>query len=195
MSPGGSKVATSPTTTIEGFSLSHAAILDGTTPGTEIADIYGIREGTLDVSTDSFDNTGDDTVLSTWNWINYATVTITSGFIPFTLLGTLYGVTLVSSGTGAATSYSVPLWNEKAMNQPIRPMLIRVPSKDTAGTPRTFDLILYRVQFAPFTFSGPTYKDGLVISYSGRALLSSIDETGTALAERAVGRMISSQAL
>ena len=75
-----------PTTIIEGFSLSHAAILDGTVAATEVADIYGIREGTLDVSTDSYDNTGDDQVLSTWNWINYATLSITSGFIPFDLL-------------------------------------------------------------------------------------------------------------
>lgn len=184
-----------PTTTIEGFSLSHAAILDGTVSATEVSDIYGIREGTLDVSTDSYDNTGDDQVLSTWNWINYATLSITSGFIPFDLLSTLYGTTLVSSGTAEAMSYSVPLWNEKSMNQPARPVLIRVPSKDSAGLPRNFDIILYKVQFAPFTFSGPTYKDGLVINYSGRALLSSNDETGTALAEKAVGRMISSQPL
>lgn len=182
-----------PTTIIEGFSLSHAAILDGTTPGTELSVIYGIREGTLDVSTDSYDNTGDDQVLSTWNWINYATLSVTAGFIPFDLLGTLYGTTLVSSGTGAAMMYSVPLWNEKSMNQPTRPVLLRVPSKDSAGTPRLFDIILYKVQFAPFTFSGPTYKDGLVINYSGRALISSTDETGVALTEKAVGRMVSSQ--
>lgn len=183
----------SPTTTFEGFSLSHAAILDGTVAATEVSDIYGIREGTLDVDTDSFDNTGDDAVLSTWSWINYATLSVSSGFIPFSLLSLLYGGALTSSGSGAATSYSLPLWNEKSMNQPVRPVLIRVPSRDSAGTPRNFDIILYKVQFAPFTFDGPTYKDGMVIHYSGRALLSTTDETGNSLAERAVGRMISAQ--
>lgn len=182
-----------PTTTIEGFSLSHAAILDGTEAASEVSDIYGIREGTLDVDTDSYDNTGDDAVLSTWSWINYATLSISSGYVPFSLLSLLYGSTLTSSGTEATTSYSLPLWNEKSMNQPARPVLLRVPSKDSLGVPRLFDIILYKVQFAPFTFDGPTYKDGLVINYSGRALLSNTDETGQVLAEKAVGRLISSQ--
>lgn len=184
-----------PTTTIEGFSLSHAAILDGTVTAAEISDIYGIREGSLDVDTGSFDNTGDDQVLSTWNWINFANVSITSGFVPFSLISLLYGATLTSSGTGDAITYSIPLWNEKANNQPSRPMLIRVPSKDQNQVPRTFDIILYKVQFAPFTFSGPTYKDGMVINYTGRALLSNVDEKGSVLAEKAVGRLVSSQAI
>lgn len=182
-----------PTTTIEGFSLSHAAILDGTAAATEVSDIYGIREGSLDVDTGNFDNTGDDQVLSTWNWINFANVTITSGYIPFSLISLLYGATLTSSGTADATSYSLPLWNASSMNQPARPMLIRVPSKDSAGLPRLFDIVLYHVQFAPFTFTGPTYKDGMVISYTGRALLSSVDEKGGALTDKAVGRLVSSQ--
>lgn len=184
-----------PTTTIEGFSLSHAAILDGTVAATEVADIYGIREGTLDVDSDSFDNTGDDTVLSTWSWINYATLSISSGFVPFSLIALLSGSTLTSSGTAPDLTYSLPLWNEKSMNQPTRPVLLRVPSKDSGGLPRIFDIILYKVQFAPFTFDGPTYKDGLVINYSGRALLSDTDETGNALTERAVGRLVSSAPL
>lgn len=183
-----------PTTIVEGFSVSHAAILDGSTSA-ELADIYGIREGTLDVDTDSFDNTGDDAVLSSWSWINFATVSITSGYIPFEVIALLSGSAMVSSGTGAATSYSLPLWNEKSMNQPSRPMLIRVPSKDSLGTPRLFDIILYKVAFAPITFDGPTYKDGLALNYSGKALLSNTDEKGAPLADRAVGRLISTQVL
>lgn len=181
-----------PTTTIEGFSLSHAAILDGTS-GAETADIYGIREGTLDVDTDSFDNTGDNTVLSSWSWINFATVSVKSGYIPLSLVALLSGSTITSSGTDAATTYSLPLWNEKSMNQATRPMLIRVPSKDSAGTPRLFDIILYKVSFAPITFDGPTYKDGLAVNYSGKALMSDHDEKGTVLTEKAIGRLISSQ--
>lgn len=185
----------SPTTIVEGFSVSHAGILDGTVAANEVADIYGIREGTLDVDTDSYDNTGDDQVLSSWSWINFATVSITSGYIPFEVLALLSGSTITSSGTDAATSYSLPLWNEKSMNQPTRPMLIRVPSKDSAGTPRLFDIVLYKVAFAPFTFDGPTYKDGLALNYSGKALMSNLDEKGGALTEKAVGRLVSTQVL
>jgi len=181
-------------TTFEGFSVSHAAILDGTT-GAETADIYGIREGSIEVDTDSFDNTGDDTILSTWNWFNFATVSITSGYIPFSLISTLSGATLTSSGTGAATQYSLPLWNESSLNMPPHPVLIRVPSKDTSGASRTMDFVLYKVQFEPISFDGPSYKDGLVLNYSGKALMSDKDEKGGALTDRAIGRMINSQRL
>jgi hypothetical protein len=184
-----------PTTIVEGFSISHAAILDGADPGAELADIYGVREGTLDVDTDSFDNTGDNTVLSTWSWINFATLSITSGYVPLSVLSTLYGATLTSSGTAESITYSLPLWNEKSQNQPSRPVLLRVPSKDSGGLPRRLDIILYKVQFDPFSFDGPAYKDGLVLNYSGRALLSSVDEKGVALTEKAVGRLLSAAAL
>jgi len=184
-----------PTTIVEGFSVSHAAVLDGLVAAEEVADIYGIREGTLDVDTDSYDNTGDDAVLSSWAWINFATVSITSGYIPFEVIALLNGSTLVSSGTGAAMTYSLPLWNEKSMNQPTRPMLIRVPSKDSAGTPRVLDIILYKVQFQPFTFDGPTYKDGMALNYTGKALMASVDEVGTTLTEKAIGRLVSTQPL
>jgi hypothetical protein len=183
-----------PSTTFEGFSLSHAAILNGTTAA-ETADIYGIREGTLDVDTDSYDNTGDNSVLSSWSWINFATVSIKSGYIPLSLVALLSGSTITSSGIDAATTYSTPLWNEKSMNQPTRPLLLRVPSKDSSGVPRVFDIVLFKVQFAPITFDGPTYKDGMAINYSGKALMSDKDELGVALTEKAVGRLVSSQAL
>jgi hypothetical protein len=178
----------------EGFSVSHAAILDGTT-GAETADIYGIREGSVELDTDSFDNTGDDTILSTWNWFNFATVSITSGYIPFSVISLLTGVSYTSSGTGEATKYEMPLWDERSLNTAPRPMLIRVPSKDAAGMPRNLDFILYKVQFAPFSFDGPSYKDGLVLNYSGKALLSNVDEKGATLGAgvRAVGRLVNSQ--
>lgn len=177
----------------EGFSVSHAAILDGTT-GAEAADIFGVREGGVEVDTDSFDNTGDDAILSTWNWFNFATVTISSGFVPFDVVALLAGSTVTSSGTGAATSYSLPLWNVKSLNVSPRPVLIRVPSKDSDGVARTMDFVLYKVQFAPISFDGPTYKDGLVLNYSGKAVMSSKDETGQVLDEPAIGRIINSAA-
>lgn len=179
------------TRTYEGFSISHAAILNGTSGLEESwGDIYGIREGSIEVDTDSYDNTGDDAVLSTWYWFNYATVTIQAGYVPFELVQQLTGVTMSSSGAAPNDYVHLPMWNEASLNQPRRPMLIRVPSKDSDGAVRKMDFILYRVQFEPFSFDGPTYKDGLLLNYSGRALLSDKDEKGNTLADRAIGRLI-----
>lgn len=175
---------------VEGFSISHAAILDGTS-GAEDVDIYGVREGSLEVDTDSYDNTGDNTVLSTWQWFNFATVSVQSGYIPFELLETLYGDTVTSSGTGGNTHYSLPLWSEPSLNVPPRPMLIRVPSKLADGSVKDLDFVLYRVQFEPIAFDGPSYKDGLLANYSGKALMSAVDEAGDDLDDRAIGRIIS----
>jgi len=185
------------TRTFEGFSISHAAILNGTTSVKSAADytaafgdVYGVRDGSLDVDTDSYDNTGDEAVLSTWSWFNFATVTVQAGYVPFDLLGLIAGDTVASSSGAGGEYFEVPLWSEESLNQPRRPLLIRVPSKNAAGTPRTFDFILYSVQFDPFGFDGPTYKDGLLLNYSGRALMSSTDEAGVALSDRAIGRLL-----
>ena len=179
----------------EGFSVSHAVILNGTTGAEETnGDIYGVREASLEVDIDSYDNTGDDAVLSTWYWFNFATVTVQAGYVPFDLLALIAGDTVTSSGTAPNDYYNVPLWSEGSLNQPRRPLLIRVPSKDSLGVVRIFDFILYSVQFEPFGFDGPTYKDGLLLNYSGRALLSSKDEAGVTLSERAIGRLVNKPA-
>jgi hypothetical protein len=177
---------------VEGFSLSHAAILDGTTGAEAVdGDIYGIRQGSLEVDSDSYDNTGDDAVLSSWFWFNFANVTVQSGYVPFKTIALIAGSTVHSSGTGNADYYSMPLWNESSINTAPRPMLIRVPSKDKDGVLRSLDFVLYKVNFQPFGFDGPSYKDGLLLNYSGRAVMSDKDERGNALSERAIGRIIS----
>lgn len=178
------------TSIVEGFSLSHVAILNGTT-GAEVADIYGVREASLDVDTDSYDNNGDDTILSSWAWFNFATLTVTAGYVPFDVISLLTGATITSSGTSPADFFNLPLWNESSLNTPTRPVLIRVPSKDSLGAVRKLDFILYKVQFNPITFDGPSYKDGLVLNYSGKALMSSVDEKNGALSDRAIGRLVS----
>lgn len=187
---------------VEGFSLSHAAILDGST-GLEEAfgDIYGIRSGTLQLDQSNYDNTGDDAILSTWFWANRANVTVQSGYVPFDTIALLSGSAVTSSGTGASQTFSLPLWEERQMNTQPRPMLIRVPSKDTSGAVRTLDFILYKVQFHPFSFDGPSYKNGLLLNYDGTALFSSVDEKGNPVLDsvtgqptKAIGRLISSQA-
>jgi hypothetical protein len=183
-----------PTRTFEGFSISHAAILNGTTGAMQSwGDVYGVRDGSLEVDTDSYDNTGDEAVLSTWYWFNFATVTVTAGYVPFDLIAGISGDTVTASSAAAGQYYSVPMWSESSLNEPRRPMIIRVPSKDatTAGATRTFDFVLYSVQFEPFSFDGPTYKDGMLLNYSGRALMSSTDEKGATLAQgRAIGRIV-----
>jgi hypothetical protein len=187
------------TRTVEGFSLTRAAILNGTN-GAELLNgqIYGVRDGSIDVDMDSYDNTGDDAVLSTWYWLNFATITVQAGYIPFELIAIISGETLVSSGTAPNDYYWLPMWTTKSMNQSPRPMMVRIPSKDTNGVTRQLDFVFYKVAFEPFNFDGPTYKDGLLLNYSGRALMSDADERGTTLGVdsqgnqiKAVGRMIS----
>lgn len=174
---------------VEGFSLTHAAILDGTT-GAEAADIYGVRTGTIAADTGNFDNTGDDAVLSTWNWINFATVTVQGGYVPFETVSLLTGAQITSSAVGSEVEWSLPLWTISSLNQPARPVLIRLPAKDRNQNVRTIDYILYRVQFGPISFDGPQYKSGLTINYTGRAVLSDVDEKGQDLPERAIGRIV-----
>jgi hypothetical protein len=184
---------------VEGFSLSHAAILDGTTGAEAVnGDIYGIRSGSIELDTDSYDNTGDDAVLSTWYWFNKATLTIQSGYVPFNTIALLSGSKVTSSGSAPNDFYTLPLWEDRQQNSASRPVLIRVPSKDKDGVLRTLDFVLYKVQFQPISFDGPTYKDGLLLNYTGTALMSDKTETGapvldsqSGLPTRAIGRLVS----
>lgn len=185
--------------TVEGFSLSHAAILNGSTGvEEEFGDIYGINSGSMELDQDSFDNTGDDTILSTWYWANKVNLTIQAGYIPFETISLITGSVIKSSGSGANQSFEIPLWEENAMNTQPRPMLVRVPSKDKLGAVRVLDFILFKVQFQPISFDGPAYKEGLKINYNGSALFSDTDEKGnpvldsrTGQRSKAVGRLLS----
>lgn len=188
---------------VEGFSLSHAAILDGTTGAEAVnGDIYGIRSGSIELDTDSYDNTGDDAVLSTWYWFNKATLTVQSGYVPFNTIALLSGSKVTSSGAAPGDVYSLPLWEERQQNTQSRPVLIRVPSKDKDGIVRTLDFVLYKVQFQPISFDGPNYKDGLLLNYTGTALMSDKDEKGNPVVDsvtgqptKAIGRLISRPAV
>lgn len=187
-------MVSTPQQQLEGFSLSHAAILDGTS-GAETASLYGVRNGTISTDSGNFENTGDDVVLSEWFWLNFANVTIEEGFIPFATIALLTGTSVSSSGSAPNDYYSLPLWTLNSMNQITRPLVVRVPAKDSAGTVRTLDFVLYKVQFQPFNFTGPSYKNGLTCTIAGRALLSTTDEVGNTLPAtypRSIGRLISS---
>jgi hypothetical protein len=69
-------------------------------------------------------------------------------------------------------------------------MLIRCPSKDADGVIRVMDFILYKVIFGPLNFTGPAYKSGLLLNYTGRAVISDKDEKGATLTKRAIGRIV-----
>lgn len=177
---------------VEGFSLSHAAIVNATTGLDETwGDIYGVRTGSIQVQTNSYDNQGDDFVLSSWFWFDYAEITVQGGYVPFDTIANLTGQTVTSSGNTPNDYYNLPLWTADSLNQPTRPMRIRVPAKDNAGATRNLNFMLYKVQFSPISFDGPSYKNGLLLNYAGRALISSVDEKGNALTTSAIGRLVS----
>lgn len=191
-----------PTPIVEAFSLSHVGILDGTT-GVDLGsdgDLYGVNSATIELDADSFDNTGDDIIRSTWNWGNRGNLSVQAGYIPFRTLSTIYGLPVASSGSGVNQTFSMLAWERKSMNPVPVPVIVRLPSRDSAGVARNLDIILFRVQFAPFTFDGPAYKDGLKLNYTGQALFSDVDEKGVQLLDvngnntQAIGRLVSGPA-
>jgi hypothetical protein len=68
-----------------------------------------------------------------------------------------------------------------------------MPSKDSRGAARDLLIGLYKVSFAPITFDGPSYKNGLKVNYNGTALLSAFDEVGAAFSDgkKRLGRLLS----
>jgi len=187
-----------PTNIMEGFSLSQVAILDGATSAEDAlntlgTDLYGVRSAAIAPDVGNFDNEGDDAVLSSWFWLNFATISVTAGYISLPVLAAITGKAISSSGSGATQKYGFDLWHEDHFNVSPKPMLIRVPSKDSAGAVRRLDIILYKAQFGPFTFSGPAYKAGMEVSFDARALASAADELGVAFVDgkKRVGRMVS----
>lgn len=177
---------------LEAFSVTHAAILDGTTGAEEVnGDIYGVENASIAPDLGSYDNVGDDVVKSTWKWFNKAVISVQAGYIPFDLIALVYGSTVSSSGSGASIRYELPLWEKEGENVTARPLLIRCEAKDSNKNVRWFEFIFYSCQFAPLSFTGPAYKDGLKLNYTADVLMSSTNETGAALARDAVGRLIS----
>lgn len=189
------------TAIFEAFSLTHAQYLDGTASFEEALaaavdeslDIYGVNDGSVDPSSDEWDNEGDDDVLSNWAWLKYADVKIQAGYMSFPLIARLTNQTLSSTGAGANQTFSLDLWHEDSMNVAPMPIMMVCPSKDADGNVRRLVIGLYKVQPKPMTFDGPKYKDGLKVNLAGRALKSRTDEKGQPFADgkKRVGRLIS----
>jgi hypothetical protein len=190
-------------TNVEGFSISHAQILDGSQTFLEAVataalaglDVYGVKESSLAPDLGSFDNEGDNQIMSTWNWFNKADLTVQSGYVSFGLIAKLTGQTISSSTTAGKTTMGLDLWHEDDMNVAAKPVLLRIPSKDDQGQPADFVVGLYKVNFKPIQFDGPTYRDGLKVNYDGTAIMSSVDEKGVAFADgkKRVGRLLAIQ--
>jgi hypothetical protein len=296
-----------PTNIVEALSISHAQICDGVNSFfTQLAgaaaadlDIYGVNDASLAADTSNYDNNGDDTTLSRWNWLNFATVSVQGGYLSFPMYANLSGRPLTTTVTGSAvnevqslssngasagtyklsfrgqttatiawnaaaaavqsalealstvgtgglvvtggpsnttaltitaggslaghplplisidktsltgasggvvtrttagatvdTSYQIDLWHEDSINVSARPLMIVCPSRDSAGLVRRLVIGLYKVQFGPLGFDGPTYKDGLKINFEGSALQSPTDETGAVFADgkKRIGTLLS----
>ena len=187
---------------IESFSLSHAMIVDGLTTFLDALavasldwDIYGVNEASLDPDTDSYDVEGDDTVMSTWSWLNFADLKVQAGYLSFPLIAQLTGRPIESSTFGGKELFGMDLWHEDSMNVAPKPALLKMPAKDRLGNAADLIIGLYRVQFAPITFDGPAYKDGLKVNYDGKALYSAVDELGNPFADgkKRVGRLLAVQ--
>ena len=184
---------TAPLMNVEGFSLSHAQILDGTetfenavtrtNATTDGWDIYGVREASLDADDDDWANEGDDDTLSRWQWLNFVEVEVQSGYFGFKTYERITGRTTTTTSTGAATIYRADLWHEADNNLPSFPMLLKMPSRDARGSVRSLLIGLYRFQPGPVSFDGPQYKEGFTVSYTGTGVKSLYAETGTAFSD------------
>lgn len=192
-----------PSAVFEAFSITHAQILDGemsfveaalaTEPVADDLDIYGVNNASLEPNSDSYENEGDDDVLSIWRWLTNADLTLQQGYMSLPLLARISKTPIETEDEGADTQFGMDLWHEDTVNAPPLPVILRMPSRDKKGNPRTATIGLYRVQFAPFGLDGPAYKDGLKVNLSGTALKSLWDEKGEPFADgkKRVGRILS----
>jgi hypothetical protein len=96
-------------------------------------------------------------------------------------------------GAFADTYYGIDLWHEDSMNVSAKPLLLTLPSKDNLGAVCRLIIGLYKCQFGPIGFDGPSFKDGFKVNYEATALMSSTDELGVAFADgkKRIGRLIS----
>ena len=179
---------------VSSFSLSHAAILDGTTAA-ELSDIYGVNDGSLELETDVYERTGDDVILSTNRWITKGTLSLKSNYLSLGMVSKLWGIPKVADTSDPTLEVIMQqLWTEKGMNIAPRPVLIRTGGEDSDGTPLEIDIILYKVKFGYYNFDQFfSYKEGLSISFDGDVLLSDKDELGKPFTDdqgKRIGRIV-----
>lgn len=89
---------------VNGFSVTHAAILDYGNAVTPETDLYGVRSASLTPDVGTLDITGDDVVLDTFDWMNHAALNVTGGYISFDAYSKIYGVPVTVGGTATAAT-------------------------------------------------------------------------------------------
>lgn len=100
------------TSRVEAFSLTHAQILDGATTFLDALaaaaandkDIFGVNNSSLSPNTDSYNNEGDDVVMSRWNWLVDADLEVQAGYISFPLIANMTNRPVDNIGGGAAAN-------------------------------------------------------------------------------------------
>ena len=169
--------------TLESFSLVRASVLNGS--GLEAAQLYGVRSGQVSPTYGTYPSAGDDINIMVWADLQYVTIEVEEGFLPFLALTTIYGYPVSSAGQ----EYSVP-WGVTP-HQASMPMVLRANGRNYLGQPRTFDLVFYHVQFITVG-TQRSYKTGMTCDYTAIATYSTVDEAGNALTQPEVGRMVDS---
>jgi hypothetical protein len=187
---------------VEGFSLSHVSILAFET---EEWILYGARSAQIDAQLSSAAFVADDVTMWSWSDIEFSRLTVQNGFLSLPAIAGLHGLT-VSELSGVyetaytdiypalpdEPAYGLPLWVLASFNSPQVPVFARMAAKDSAGSVRNLDFVLYLVQIGVLELSGTAYKNGMFGSYTGSVLWSEQDEAGRALSQMSQGRLISS---
>jgi hypothetical protein len=172
----------------EGFSITHAGVL---LPGLtqQQGKLYAVRSAQISPQWVTTVTQMDDQVVNVWNAPGSVQVTIQGGFMPWGVLADIMGTSVTSSGLTPLDYYALPLFQQKVSAQ--LPLVIRASARDAAGNQRQIQFVAYAAQFGSIAFDGPVYKNGLTVSYTVTLLLSSQDETGQVLPDRAYGRVMS----
>lgn len=174
----------------EGFSLDRAAMLDGST-GAEDGQLYGAQSITLTPDVTASEMIADDDQIGLWFSLNKAVLQVTAGFLPFSVLAAMQGVSVSSFGSSPDDYYGLPMITQYGLNRKSVPVAFRMASRNDYGATRSLVVVLYAVQIGQIEFTGMQYKNGLVVSYTGTVTYSSTDEAGNALAIEEIGRIVS----
>lgn len=177
----------------EAFSIQRASVLG--LPGTpqqgrEIAQVTGVRSGTVALTVSAVSCLSDDTEIATWFEVSSAQVTIPAGYLSLPALDALGTPQSADGG-----EHAVAPWTMQLTQQDPLPVVLTCAARDHAGRPRSLQLVLYAVTLSWPSTGQLGYKSGMEVALSGRAVLSGADELGTPLPDPAFGRIASTPAV
>lgn len=150
-------------------------------PGTgAVSALAGIRSAAITLNQQQYTMAGNDAEQGAWTDITDITVAVEEGFLPFQTAAAILGYSAAAdaSGNQASLPYMVMA---QSQSSPV-PVVLRSFAQDHFGNYRTTDIILYAVTFTSFAPSGTaSYKEGMAVTWAGRAVRSFTDENGAAL--------------